>query len=150
VAFSGGELRLALGAARARRWAEKITKPRSVMDKLGIKPGMRIGVVGRSDAALCDELRARGAEVRAGAVPDEADVVFLLADKRDDLAQLRALQKPLRRSGAIWVIRPKGAAAIHEKDVLEAGRAAGLVDTKVVGFSATHTAAKLLIPVARR
>jgi hypothetical protein len=31
-----------------------------------------------------------------------------------------------------------------------AGKAAGLVDVKVAGFSATHTALKLVIPAARR
>ncbi len=34
--------------------------------------------------------------------------------------------------------------------VMRAGRAAGLVDVKVVGFSATHTAQKFVIPVAAR
>ena len=35
-------------------------------------------------------------------------------------------------------------------DVLDAGRAAGFVDTKVVAFSAALTAEKFVIPVALR
>ena len=33
---------------------------------------------------------------------------------------------------------------------MAAGKAAGLVDVKVVAFSATHTAEKFVIPVAKR
>ena len=33
---------------------------------------------------------------------------------------------------------------------MAAGKAAGLVDVKVVGFSATHTAEKFVIPVPAR
>lgn len=35
-------------------------------------------------------------------------------------------------------------------DVLQAGRQAGLTDTKVARFSGTHTALKFVIPLARR
>jgi hypothetical protein len=40
----------------------------------------------------------------------------------------------------VWVVYPKGIQAVTENDVLTAGRAAGLVDTKVCSFSSTHTA----------
>ena len=60
------------------------------------------------------------------------------------------MQKFLKRDGAIWVIRPKGHADISERDVMKAGKTAGLVDVKVVRFSETHTAEKFVIPVARR
>jgi hypothetical protein len=56
----------------------------------------------------------------------------------------------MARDGAIWVIRPKGVKTITEADVMTAGKAAGLVDTKVVRFSDSHTAEKLVIPLARR
>ena len=39
---------------------------------------------------------------------------------------------------------------MSEAAVMAAGKAAGLVDTKVVAFSETHTAERLVIPVARR
>mgnify|MGYP006170174075 CR=1 FL=1 len=41
-------------------------------------------------------------------------------------------------------------ASVVEADVMAAGKAAGLVDVKVVRFSATHTAEKLVIPVTKR
>jgi hypothetical protein len=41
-------------------------------------------------------------------------------------------------------------AQIRDVDVMAAAREAGLVDNKVVGFSTTHTALKLVIPKANR
>ena len=81
---------------------------------------------------------------------EPVDAIFVAANERDDLERLVTVQKFLKRDGAIWVIRPKGSARITEKDVMSAGKAAGLVDVKVARFSETHTAEKFVIPVARR
>jgi hypothetical protein len=56
----------------------------------------------------------------------------------------------LKSNGHIWVVAPKGRQDIREMDVLEAGRAAGLKDTKVARFSETHTAHRFTIPLAAR
>jgi hypothetical protein len=50
----------------------------------------------------------------------------------------------------LWIVYPKGKSEIREIDVLAAGKAAGLVDVKVVAFSATHTALKFVRPKAKR
>jgi hypothetical protein len=47
-------------------------------------------------------------------------------------------------------IRPKGSPAISESEVMASGKDAGLVDVKVVSFSATHTAEKFVIPRSAR
>jgi hypothetical protein len=39
---------------------------------------------------------------------------------------------------------------VKDTDVFSAAESAGLVETKVAAFSATHTAEKLVIPLARR
>jgi hypothetical protein len=44
----------------------------------------------------------------------------------------------------VWIIYPKGVQSITEIDVINAGRRAGMVDIKVVGFSKTHTALKFV------
>ena len=67
-----------------------------------------------------------------------------------DDAKLAALRAKLVPDGALWIVRPKGSGEISETDVMKAGKAAGLVDVKVVRFSDTHTAEKFVIPVARR
>ena len=133
----------------AAKWAEKIRNPKSVLDKLGIKPDQKISVLGEVDKTFLDELEARGVDV-SRRLRRDSDVIFLAAIHKDDLKRLDELRRSLQPAGAVWVLRPKGVPAISEDDVMSAGKAAGLVDVKVVRFSATHTAEKLVIPVAKR
>ena len=56
----------------------------------------------------------------------------------------------MRGAAALWIVYPKGQKRITENDVLSAGRKVGLKDVKVVGFSATHTALKFVIPLSKR
>ena len=53
-------------------------------------------------------------------------------------------------NGGIWAVSPKGDPSIADVVVMAAARDAGLVDNKVVRWSDTHTALKLVIPVAHR
>jgi hypothetical protein len=77
--------------------------------------------------------------------------VFLEADSLEELLRIAELRRALVPNGAIWVVSRKGKArTIREVDVIEAGKAARLVDNKVCAFSPTHTAIRLVIPVARR
>jgi hypothetical protein len=149
VRFSGGELALELGKA-AEKWAQKILHPKGRIDKLGVKPGQRVAVVGVEDDAFLDELRGRTEDVTVGRPRRESDAIFFGVAAKEDLGRLAALEAALKREGAIWVVRPKRVKEITERDVYEAGKAAGFVDVKVVSFSETHTAEKLVIPVARR
>lgn len=149
VRFSGGQAVLELGA-EAAKWADKITNPKSVVEKLGVKPGLKVSVVHFDDGSFLADLEAAGAETSAGRVKKGSDAIFYGANKRNDLDRLATLKKSLDGAGALWVIRPKGAKDITESDVLAAGKAAGLVDVKVVRFSDTHTAEKFVIPVAQR
>lgn len=147
VGWDAREAAFELGPAAAK-WLEKIKNPKSRAEKLGIKAGQRVALVGGADEALGKEIAARGATV--GALRAETDIIFYFAESRAALDKLAALAKKLKKDGAIWVIRPKGVESITEKDVLSAGRASGLVDVKVAAFSPTHTAEKLVIPVNRR
>jgi hypothetical protein len=56
----------------------------------------------------------------------------------------------LKRDGSIWVVWPKGRQELKENDIIVAAKDAGLVDVKVIKFSETHSALKLVIPLARR
>jgi hypothetical protein len=140
-------LRLELGAT-AERWLQKIQHPPSRLEKLGVKRGMKVVIAGTLDGAFLEELRVVApplARLAAG-----ADVVFLAAETRAALDKLTRIRAAIAPSGAVWVVRPKGSKAITEAEVREAARAHGLVDVKVVAFSETHTAEKLVIPVKAR
>ena len=147
VTFPGGVASFELGA-RAPRWLKAITRPKPTIDKLGVKPGMRVALVDVDDDKFREQL-GRRAEVADG-IPQDCDLIFVAAPERAALAKLAALRHHLKPNGALWVLRPKGSPDISEMEVLDAGRAAGLVDTKVVAFSAALTAEKFVIPVAER
>ncbi len=149
VTFSGGTAAFQLGPL-AERWAERIRSPKSLVDKLGVKPGARVAVLGVADAAFQRQLRERTTDIASGQPRAGSDLIFLLAERKDALRRLRPLRARLKRNGAIWVVAPKGRGEVREADVLAAGKPAGLVDVKVVAFSETHTAHKFVIPVAQR
>jgi hypothetical protein len=124
---------------------------RPLLDKLGVKPGARVAVLGVPDPDFDGLLRTRTGDVTRGTPEPGTDLVFVYVGHRDDLdAALAPLEAPLRRDGAIWVLRPKGTGDIKEVDVIEAGRRAGLVDNKIASFSPTLSAMRLVVPLARR
>ena len=133
------------------KWADKIRNPPSLLDKLGVKPGMRVAVLGIDDASFLDQLAARTTDVARRTPKKDTEIVFLGADDVGDLARLEKLRGYLTPAGAIWVVHTKGkGAAFKDTDVFAAAKHAGLVDVKVASFSATHTAEKLVVPVKLR
>jgi hypothetical protein len=126
---------------------EPSTKP--LIDKLGVRPGHRVSVLGLRDDAFLGDLRARGADVSMRR-RRESDLMFLAVDDAAGLGAIGALEPYLRRDGAVWVVYPKGRPEIPEVEVIRAGVAQGLVDNKVVRFSDTHTGLRFVIPRARR
>ncbi len=121
------------------------------LDKLGVRPGMRVAIVAVDDPTFEAEVRKRTADVSLGAPMADTDLVFVAADDPGDLTVLADLRARLRPNGAIWVVSRKGRdATLRDIDVIAAAKAAGLVDNKVVSFSATHTSLRLVVPVALR
>jgi len=147
--FSAGAAAFELGE-HAAKWAEKIRNPKSLIDKLGVKPEHRISVLGVRGEEFRRDLQSRTGNVSDGKVAPDSDIIFLGADVPADLDRMGALRESLRPNGAIWVIYPKGQKHITEAGVFAAGKQAGLVDVKVASFSPTHTALKFVIPVDRR
>jgi hypothetical protein len=128
-----------------------------LLDKLGVRPGMRIAIVGTlhddgdEAASFLDELRERTTDITEGSPKPDTDLVFLAADSTDDLAALATLRPRLRPNGAVWVVSRKGkAATLRDVEVMAAARENALVDNKVVSFSPTRTTIRLVIPVALR
>ncbi len=149
VKFSGREVAFHLGP-KAEKWAQNIRSPKSLLDKLGVKPGSKVSVMGVKDDGFIQDLGARTTDVSIGRLRKSSDMVFLAADEPRDLKRLERVEPYIKRDGAVWVVSPKGKPEIRDVVVIEAGLAAGLVDTKVVRFSDSHTALKFVIPAARR
>ena len=122
-----------------------------LLDKLGIRPGMRVAILGVDDDTIRQRIAERTTDVTEGWPAPETDVVLLAGESTDELAPLAELATRIRPNGAIWVVSRKGkAATIRDVEVIAAAKAAGLVDNKVASFSPTHTALRLVIPVNRR
>lgn len=134
---------------KAPKWAEKIRNPRSLIDKLGVKPDHRVVVLGVRDADFTAQLEARASDISTRLRKD-ADVIFVGAESLVALDRLVQLRDAIKRDGMIWTITPKGKGGIRDTDVMASGKAAGLVDVKVAAFSATHSATKFVIPKAQR
>jgi hypothetical protein len=144
------EARLELGAPVAERWARLIKEPKSLFEKLDVGAQSRVAVVDVNDSLFLTALRERTASVAEGRVPEGARVIFFGAETREALRKVALLRARMPDDGVLWIVRPKGSKAIAENDVYDAVRAVGLVDTKVVAFSKTHTAHKCVIPLEMR
>jgi len=153
-----GELRLQtadglavfhLGAA-AEKWGDKILHPKSRIEKLGVKPGAKVSLLGQFDAEFLREVSSLTKSVSKGKTTSDSEWIFFAADSKGDLGSLSKISKSIQGAAALWIVYPKGQKHITENDVLAAGRKTGLKDVKVVGFSPTHTALKFVIPLASR
>ena len=128
----------------------KAALDRPLLDKLGVKPDARVTIIGVEDDGFQKLLRERTGDISPRTRKD-CDLVFYAANSLRDLDRLERLRGTIKPAGAIWVVRLKGeAAVIKETDIIAAAKTQGLVDIKVVSFSETHSALKLVIPVNQR
>jgi len=134
----------------AEKWREKILHPKSRIEKIGVKPGAKISVFGNFAADFFEEVKPLAGSVTKDKVAAECDLVFFAADSLAELSSVAKIRKSLEGATGLWIVYPKGQESITENDVIAAGRKTGLKDVKVVGFSATHTALKFVIPLDRR
>ena len=129
-----------------------------LLDKLGVRPGMRVAIVGSlhddhdESAGFRESLAERTSDLTESNRPKpDTDIVFLAADTTRELRALARIRPRLRPTGAVWVVSRKGrAATLRDVEVMAAARDHDLVDNKVVAFSASRTAVRLVIPVALR
>jgi hypothetical protein len=138
-----------LGPA-AEKWCEKILHPKSRMEKLGVKTGAKVSLLGDFDAEFLREIKEQTTAVTRAKVVKDCEWIFFAADSLKDLSGAAKIANSMQGAAALWIIYPKGKKEITENDVIAAGRKAGLKDVKVVGFSATHTGLKFVIPLAAR
>jgi hypothetical protein len=157
VTAASGELRIktkdrefafAVGAA-AEKWREKILHPKTRVEKLGVKAGLRLAVIGDVEQEFAKELKQSKAEIVADGAAG-VDAVFLFVEGNGDLGNIAKAAQKIKAAAGLWVVYPKGRKEITESQVLGAGRKAGLKDVKVVGFSATHTSLKFVLPAGKR
>jgi hypothetical protein len=136
--------------ARSQRQPERDYGHRDVVDKLGIKPGFAVAFV-VAPREIDAELRARALS-RAGrdaAADDEpADVVLIGADDSSDaLAVLTTWRSRIDQAGGIWLLTPKRGQPgyVDQRELIEVGPGAGLVDNKICSVDGTTSAMRFVI-----
>ena len=149
IKFPEGTAIFELGS-QAEKWALKIRYPKSVIDKLGVKAGFKVSVLGIDDDSFRRQLRERTGDISESKAAKESDLIFFAVNNLKLLGKLKTLRSALKKNGGIWAIWPKGQAYIKEDMVRAAALEQDLVDVKVVSFSDTHSALKLVIPLAKR
>jgi hypothetical protein len=130
--------RFTLGELQAPRWAQAILNPPGRLDKLGVKAGSRVAVIGLDDPDFAAELAGRAAMSNEYS---ELDILLYGADSAEDLALIPDLIPMLAGRGALWIVSLKGRLlTVKDVEVMAVAKAHGLVDNKVCAFSDTRTA----------
>jgi hypothetical protein len=128
---------------------------RSVVQKLGIKPGFRIFVVG-APASYDDVIGPLPADVTlAPRLKAPLDMVHVFATKAAALrGKLPACREAIAPDGMVWVSWPKKSSGVTtdvtENVVRDTALSLGLVDIKVCAIDDTWSALKLVVPLKQR
>jgi hypothetical protein len=75
------------------RAPERDYSHRTLAEKLGIKPGQRIAVLGVEDAEFQRDLEAIVPDYSRGNRISDADLIFFSAEAKDDLLKLKSLSR---------------------------------------------------------
>ena len=122
---------------------------RTLVDKLGIKPGMRMAIVGapRNYRSTLGAL-PRGVTI-AAAPRGNLPFIHFFATRRSLLEKrFSSLKRALAQDGALWVSWPKKSSGVAtdltEDAVREVALAGGLVDVKVCAVDDVWSGLKLV------
>lgn len=126
---------------------------RDAIQKLGIKPGMRVRLEGSIPPELAE--RVRGLDdvevVSDGGEPADL-VLFRLSGLGDAKPALARLRRTIVPHGAIWVLTAKKGAPdyVKQEALIPLGKAVGLVDNKIASVDEATSAIRFVIPLAQR
>jgi hypothetical protein len=116
-----------------------------VLVKLGVRPGQRVAAIGIDEPGFVERLLEREVELSLERPQPGSDLIFVQANATRDLDRIQRLVRSIDPNGAIWVVWPKGRPELKEDHVRAAALPLGLVDVKVVAFSARLSALKLVV-----
>jgi hypothetical protein len=142
-----------LAQAKAQRQPERDYSHRDVVDKLGIKPGFNVAFVAAPreiDADLRSRALARAGRDEGFLRDDDGpvDVVLIGADASTDAGALLATWRArIDPAGGIWLLTPKRGQPgyVDQRELIEAGPAAGVVDNKICSVDDTTSAMRFVI-----
>ena len=130
---------------------------RDVTDKLGLKPGHAVRVVGKGDKPLLARVREKtGRRLAGGGTP--ADVILYWPKTMEEITPtLAELRASIVSNGGIWVMTAKkgqtsasGLDYLNQADLIPLGLAAGLVDNKTCSISKDESGMRFVIRMRDR
>ena len=130
---------------------EKDYSPRTVVQKLGVKPQERVEVAGDVGAALRRDVKdavGRGL-VRSG----ELDGAIVLVESLDEAREALAGYRPrLRDTGYVWVITRKRGhdGYVNQMSLVPHAKRLGLIDNKTCSIDEERSGIRFVIPRAMR
>lgn len=124
-----------------------------LIDKLGIKDGMKVAILGTTRARKASMLKDRKVEYAEHGL--HFDVVMYFSKSFSELrVQMPTLRRMINDNGMIWICWPKKAAKLlcdfSENDIRRLAIETQLIDVKVIAVDETWSGLKLVIPVALR
>jgi len=127
--------------------AEKDYSHRSVVDKLGLKQGMRVRMTGNlgDDLKISAKARIGGSLLRSG----DLDVIVRAIRSVEEAEEFVARVRPqLSGDAALWLVtRKKGDPRyVKQEDLIPVGKAHGLVDNKICSIDDERSAIRFVIP----
>ena len=114
-------------------------------EKLGVKPGQTVAVVGNVDSG--SDVKDLGASIVRALT---ADWIFLAVDNLKDLKKIHDVRRKMSDEASIWAVWPKGSNDIKEDHIRQTALTTDLVDVKVMSWSDTHSGLKLVVRKERR
>lgn len=137
--------------------AETSTADRDLLDKLGVREGMRVRLIGSVPADLASRLEQRDdVEVETGEPDEAAAPAHLILWRLPSLAEakpvLARLRKAIAADGGIWVLTAKKGSPdyVQQERLIPLGKAVGLVDNKICSVDERTSAIRFVIPRAQR
>jgi len=142
---------LSLDEKSAAAWRKRLEEPpKRLIDKLDVKPDMKVWLYRITDETLSSQLAERTANIARGTSASDCDVAFVGVDTPAQLDRIERALGAITERGAIWVVHPKGPSGVADTAIFGKAKALGLTYTKVARVSETHTAEKLVRPLASR
>jgi len=150
-----GQIQLSLGRATVEKWMDKIANPSSLSQKLGIDHFHKIALLGVLPAEIISAVEkntqafANFAEntpvAELAKMPGRFDLIFVHLRIEPLTAYFDRVRPLLDQRNALWAISPKEG-EFNGTKVIDAARANGLVDSKVIKISEKFLAWQFALP----
>jgi hypothetical protein len=130
---------MSLDADAAQKWLKKIQEPpKRLIDKLDVKPGAAVWLLGINDETLIGQLEERTTALSRGRRRDVVRRRVRRVESIKDLDRIGKAMGAMTENGAIWVVHRKGPSGIADTAIFAAAKALGLTYTKVAARFRHH------------